>query len=363
MRYLPKSTEELLTWYERYVSPVTLIIGFSLDAFIVRNVDLLGSAFFLFGYLVIAGSGILLLNLILAGALLGRVWNAAAPFLPVVIQFAFGGLFSGFVILYSQSAALAVSWIFVVALALLLISNERFRKLYGRFAFQIGILFFGLFSFLTFSLPVLLTRIQTDTFVVGGVLSIFIIALYVRLIEYFIPALVRENRRTVLSVIGSIFLLVNVLYFTNAIPPFPLALKEAGVYHSIQKKGDTYVLEEEPRRWYEFYLRYHKAFHKAPGERVYVFTAVYLPADFSAQIFHQWEYHDKEAGEWIESGSYSFPITGGRSGGYRVYTFRQSIAPGKWRVNVRTEDGRIIGRVSFTIVATPEPVERVEKLL
>jgi len=32
-------------------------------------------------------------------------------------------------------------------------------------------------------------------------------------------------------------------------------------------------------------------------------------------------------------------------------TFKQHVRPGQWRVSVETEDGRPIGRVSFTVVA------------
>ncbi|MFZ1503187.1 MAG: DUF2914 domain-containing protein, partial [Nitrospira sp.] len=38
-------------------------------------------------------------------------------------------------------------------------------------------------------------------------------------------------------------------------------------------------------------------------------------------------------------------ISGGREGGYRAYTFKQGLDPGDWRVDVETEDGRVIGRV------------------
>ncbi|HQV47575.1 MAG TPA: DUF2914 domain-containing protein, partial [Nitrospira sp.] len=38
-------------------------------------------------------------------------------------------------------------------------------------------------------------------------------------------------------------------------------------------------------------------------------------------------------------------IAGGREGGYRAYTFKQGLDVGDWRVDVETEDGRVIGRV------------------
>lgn len=359
-KYLPKSTEELILWYERYVSPVTLIAGFTFDAIIFRSVDLWFSNFLLFSYLVIAGACILLLNMIIAGTLRGRFWTSFAPFLPAIIQFSFGGLFSGYVILYSQSAALAVSWIFIAILAVLLIGNERFRNRYKLFTFQIGLLFFGVFSFLTFFLPMIFGRIGSSIFLIGGVLSLAVMFFLLRLTAYLVPAIAGE-RGKVARVVGSIFLIFNVLYFMNAIPPLPLALKEAGVYHDVVKQGDEYVLRTEPRHWYESYLRYNTVFHKTAGESVFVFSAVFAPTKFSTTVLHEWEYYDEKDGAWIRSGTFGFPITGGRDGGYRGYSLRENVASGKWRVNVKTGSGLIIGRISFTVVDAPTPVEIVEK--
>lgn len=357
---LTKNTEELIGWYERYISPVTLIVGFTIDALIVRRVDLWFSNLLLFSYLAVAGTCILLLNLIITGTLRGRFWTALAPFLPAIIQLSFGGLFSGYVVLYSQSAALAASWIFVAILAALLISNERFRNLYKLFVFQFALLFFGVFSFLTFFLPVVLGRIGTAVFILGGVASLAAMSLLFRLTAYLIPAIINE-RGKVARVVGSVFLLLNILYFSNAIPPLPLALKKAGVYHSIEKAKDEYILEAEPSPWYEAYLRYNTVFHKAPGESVFVYTAVFAPTKLSTTILHEWERYDEGIRAWARSATFGFPITGGRDGGYRGYTLRENVPAGKWRVNVKTGSGLLIGRVTFAVVDTLSPVATVEE--
>jgi hypothetical protein len=356
---LPKSTEELILWYERFISPITLIAGFTLDTIIIRRVDLLFSNVLLFSYLIIASICIILLNLILVGKLKGRGWISLAPFLPAIIQFCFGGLFSGYLILYSKSAALSVSWIFVAILAFLLIGNERFRNLYKNFSFQMSLLFFGVFSFLTFFLPVLIGKIGSSIFLIGGALSLVAMSFIFRFTAYLIPAM-KAERGKVARVIGSIFLLFNILYFTNAIPPLPLALKNSGVYHNIQRIGDEYYLSEEPSHWYESYLRYNTVFHRAPGESVYVFSAVFAPTKLSTTILHEWEYFDKKANAWVRTGTFGFQITGGRDGGYRGYSLRENVTAGKWRVNVKTGNGVIIGRISFTVVDVASPADTIE---
>src|SRR3989344_2775229 len=222
-RYLPQSTEELIQWYERYIAPVSLLAGFIADNIIFRAIDLWTMTFALALYLAETGR--------LKNTLILRV----APFFPVVVQFAFGGIFSGFFVLYSESAALAVSWISVVILALLLIGNERFRRRYRHFSFQTGVLFIAILGFLVFLIPLVFKRIGPEIFLVSSVTSLALIALFVSAANRLIPEIVQDNLRRIMRSIGVIFLIFNVLYFVNAIPPLPLALKESGAYHHIER--------------------------------------------------------------------------------------------------------------------------------
>lgn len=358
---LPRSTEEVIRWHERYVSPATLIVGFALDAFIFRNVDLFVSNVILGAHLVFAAFGILLFHMIHAGILRGRFFLSIVPFVPSAIQFSFGALFSGYVILYSQSAAYATSWIFIALLAALLIGNERFRALYTRFSFQASIYFLVLFSFFVFFLPVVFLRIGSEMFVLSQVVSVGVMLIVLRFFGFVVPRVVKESQTRVLRSVAGILLIGNVLYFTNVIPPIPLALKDAGVYHSVQRIGTEYVLKAEPLKWYQRHLRYNTVFHRAPGETVYVFSAVFAPTRLSTSILHEWERYDAEHRAWVRSSTYGFSITGGRDGGYRGYSLKEAIEPGVWRVNVRTAEGKLIGRVRFDVEAVSKPVETVEE--
>lgn len=346
-----------MRFHERYLSPATLLIGFTIDAIVIRSVDLFLSNVLLFTYLMVAASGIIVFHLIETGKLRGKFFLTLVPFIPAVIQFGFGGLFSGFVILYSQSAAYATSWIFVVILAALLIGNERFRRLYTGFVFQASILFATLVSFLIFFLPVISKKIGTDVFIVGEIIAIIVMIGFVRAFAMLNPEVYRAARLGLIKSTASIFLIFNLLYFTNAIPPIPLALKDAGVYHSIAREGGAYRLEAEPLEWYERYLRYKTVYHRAPGERVYVFSSVFAPTKLSTTIMHEWEHYNAAAESWERIAEIRFPIVGGRDGGYRGYTVLDSVREGFWRVNVRTSDDRLIGRVSFEIQSVAAKVE------
>lgn len=354
---LPHSVEELAEWYMRYVSPLALIAGFIVDnLFLLRRIDLILGNLLLASYLVIAALGILFLNAVEGGRLRSPFVLKITPLVPVVVQFAFGGLFSGYLSLYSRSASIAVAWIFVLAIAFLLIGNERFVRLYRQFAFQLSIFFTVLFSFLIFFLPLIFRSLGPHMFVFAGALSAVVTALFVRLVALVAPEIVRREQRRVIRSLTVIFVLFNVLYFSNAIPPLPLALKDAGAYHSVIRTGETYTLRFEPLQWYEMYLRYKPELNLAKGESAYVYTAVFAPTGLATTIFHEWQYRDETKDEWVTESRFEFPILGGRDGGYRGFTLKTNPKEGAWRVNVVTAYGQLIGRVTFTVTHVNERV-------
>lgn len=359
---LPRSVEELVHWYERYISPISLVAGFLADNYILlRRVDLWTSNALLFFYLTLAAAGIVLINLIETGRLRAKWILAAAPAIPIVVQFSFGGLFSGYLSLYSRSAAYAVSWIFILVLAALLLGNERFLRLYRRFTFQIGLYFTVLFSFLIFFLPVVFRAIGPAMFVISGVVSLCLIALFVRMLGFLMPELMKREQTSITRSIAIIFVVFNVLYFSNAIPPLPLALKDAGVFHSVARYADgTYLLTEEPRQWWNILERYNTTFRQSPGGSAVVWSAIFAPSGLSTVILHQWQYYDETSRSWMTTNTEQFPILGGRDGGYRGYSIKDDLAEGTWRVNVITQYAQIIGRISFTVVDVATPVAVVE---
>ncbi len=356
-RYLPKSTEELIHWYERYVAPMALITGFLLDNFVfLDRIDSLQSYVLLSSYMVLAATGIALIHLIETGRARHRLFLSIAPFVPVVIQFSFGALFSGFLAVYWRSASIAVSWIFVLVIAALLLGNERFRAYYTKLPFQTGIFFTVLFSFFIFFLPILFHRIGSWMFVLSGAVTLLTIAAFLYVVQRLAPEVWREERTRVARVVAVIYIAFNILYFSNAIPPLPLALREAGVYHSVVREADDYVLTAEPVPWYKRYLLYNTEFNRVRGEPAYVFTAIYAPSQLTTGVVHEWQRKTAD-GKWVTESAIPFTISGGREEGYRAYSSKSSLAEGKWRVNVLTKSGQVIGRVSFTVVrasSTPE---------
>lgn len=359
-RYLPRSTEELIHWYERYISPFALLGGFLLDNFVfLDRIDSLQSYLLLSSYMLLAAMGIVAIHLIESGRVRNALALSVAPFIPVVIQFAFGGLFSGFLAVYWRSASIAVSWIFVIGLAALLIGNERFRAQYVKLPFQITVYFTVLFSFFIFFLPIIFQRIGAGMFLLSGVCAIVIVAALLYVVRLFVPEIWRREKVRAARALAVTYLVFNALYFTNAIPPLPLALKDAGVYHSVAREEGEYVLTAEPVPWYKRYLAYNTQYHRAPGEPVYVFSAIYASSGLQTGVIHEWQRKD-ENGKWVTESAIPFTISGGRENGYRAYSSKSSLSEGKWRVNVLTKSRQVIGRVSFTVVNTSTTPDLVE---
>ncbi len=347
------STKKIIDFFKKndhYLSPSALFVGFAIDNLTLTRIDLWFSNLILFSYLFVAGVGIVLVHLYEDKIIKGILIKKIAPFLPFLIQFIFGGLFSGYLIFYSRSASFVTSWFFILLLFVLLIGNEFFRKHYKGLVFQISIFYFSLFSFTIFFIPVIIGKMGASVFILSGVISLVVITLLMYGFFLVLPKRVKEKRKyLVISILG-IFLSINFLYFTNIIPPIPLSLKESGVYHFVGKMpGGGYIVRPEEDNWYDFNIG-EKKIHIKKGSPVYVYSSVFAPTNLNTEIFHRWQYYDVNNNKWITLSDIKFPITGGRDGGYRGYSFKENVFPGRWRVDVTTDRGQILGRIPFEVV-------------
>lgn len=166
------------------------------------------------------------------------------------------------------------------------------------------------------------------------------------------------------SVFG-IFILINALYFLNLIPPVPLVLKDVGVYHVVDHVGRDYVVvkEKEIEGGGIFYLsrQYDHLIKHRPGDRVYVYSSIYAPKNVRTKIYHLWKHYDEAREKWEMKSRVSFFMAGGRGGGYRGYSYQTALSAGAWQVDIVTEDGGLIGEVSFMIEIVPVVVPLVEE--
>lgn len=358
MKHLFDRAKDFYVQYERYLSAGALFLGFIVDNLTLTRIDLWFDNLILFGYLSIAALGIIVLNVVDSTpqvSVMG-VRDSKRPFVRAAsllsMQFAFGGLFSGFVIFYTRSASFFTSWPFLLLLIALLIGNEFFRERYQRLTFQLSLFFLALFSFMIFYVPIVVKVIGPEIFVLSGIVTLVIFAVFLQALGYFIADRLRRSKRALTWSVAGIFILMNVFYFTGIIPPLPLSLKDAGAYHNVSRGAqNTYEVTQEVRPWYE-YFDFRKNMHVSAGAPVYAYSAIFAPTDLATHIIHSWQYYNEETDSWQEVSRVEFPIIGGRDGGYRGYTKKTSLMPGDWRVDVETEFGQVLGRISFEVIRT-----------
>jgi hypothetical protein len=341
----------LKQWFVRYKHQLSLgilVIGFIFDNIALREADFPLVKLALLSYLGFIAAAIVVLNLIneRAGHRPRLTWLAI--WLPLLIQFAFGNLFSGFFVLYFYSAPWVVSWPFLIILFLVFLSSEFGKKHYLRFSFQLVIFYLALYSFLILFLPIMLGEISARVFLLSGVASLAAMAGFLTLSAWSAPKLFTQTKRNLMWGIGGTLLLINVFYFTNILPPIPLVLKDSGVYHSIVRSGNDFLATGEELTWWQS-LKPYATIHLMPGESAYVYGAIFAPINISTDIIHHWNYYDDQKDEWISRGRIKISITGGRESGYRSYSFLKAPAPGRWRVNIETSRGQVIGRQEFEV--------------
>lgn len=339
--------------FEIYISPIGLIFGFIFTSLTLTRVDMFIENFWIVMHLLIVSFGILAVtffeNRIEEKKIAETEREKFHFYLTLIIQFAFGGLFSTFFVFYLRSSSLVESWFFLLILAVLLVGNELWKKHYTRLTFQVSVLFVSIYLFLIFLLPVLFHRLGADLFVASGLSSLVIIFLFLLLLKKFAREKFKNSHRTLSISILGMFISMNLMYFTGIIPPIPLSIKTSGVYHSVIKNTDgNYSVQAEPSVWRDYFTHY-PVFHHKIGEPIYVFSAVFSPVNFSTQIVHQWQYYDEDKEEWMNSSRIVQSIIGGRDGGFRTYSLKNNITPGKWRVKVTTTKGQVIGNINFRV--------------
>ncbi|MGH7368357.1 MAG: DUF5924 family protein [Candidatus Rokuibacteriota bacterium] len=157
------------------------------------------------------------------------------------------------------------------------------------------------------------------------------------------PAFRREGafgwlRAHVVAVAAAAVALVLVWYGCWLVPPAPLFLARAVVARGVaslepvEPVEDGVVPAATVLEW---------------GELT-AYTAVYAPAGVRQSIAHIW-WRD---GEHLARMALPTPVMGGRRQGFRTYSFYTDLEPpvaGRYRVDVVTASGQLIGRLRFTV--------------
>jgi hypothetical protein len=281
-----------------------------------------------------------------------RLWHWYHEYRSAAIHFALGALMNLYAIFFFKSSSLLVSFGFLAFLVVLVVANESQRLKALGLHFKFALLSLCYLSFAAIVVPIAVGSIGTWIFVgsmLAGVMPLSAIAWWVRRRR---PALFPQVRRQILLPLGAVLLAFLAAYLLRVIPPAPLSIPFIGVYHAVERTEEGYHLGHE-RPWWRFWHNGDQVFRAQPGDRVFVFFRVFSPARFADRVRMRWYWEPGGRG-WLLQDSIPIDIVGGREQGFRGYGYKSNFQPGRWKVQVETEDGREIGRVYFTLESVAE---------
>jgi hypothetical protein len=355
-----RKLKEFAQKYEKYFIPGMLISGLLVDFITFKTLQVSTALTIITVYLVTAGAVMFYVNLYEAKKISSaiRIFQLIRFSSLFVIQFLFGALLSASFIFYWFSSEFSISWPVILLIAGLIIANEKFRDYYIKPTVQFALYYFILFSVFSILFPFVFNKIGGGIFLFGGVSSLIVFYLYIKLHAKYLPELSWANTKIKKPVL-SIFVFMNLLYFFHLIPPIPLSVRDAGVYHGVERLNGNYQVTKEKESILA-YLIPGKTIHLMAGGRVYLYSSIFAPADLKTKIVHEWLYYDEDLRKWVNNDELSYRITGGRQDGYRGYSVKSSLREGKWRIDIKTDNGQTMGRVKFRLKMVDEPVEFVE---
>mgnify|MGYP002623956368 CR=1 FL=1 len=261
------------------------------------------------------------------------------------VQFFFGGLFSALVVCYFKSSGSLASFLLVILLAILLVGNEFLQKKYE--SFGVSLAFFCLLGtmFMNFAIPHLVHRIGFLWFLISTLLSFGLCAMIWKISH-------RKKGILVAPALISIFLIVA--YIMNWVPPVPLVLKQKLACQNFDKA--SYSCDVDDPSLLQMAGLKIPSVHRVDSSEVYFLTSVYAPAKLKAELEYLWYYQDPTTGQYSLTDRISssrMTINGGRESGFRTYTRKKNVPPGKYRVEVAYKNGAVIGSGSFEVFDTP----------
>ena len=362
----PKAFEPAISWarkHERQISALSLAGGFAFDSLSFGRIDhALTQAVFIV-YLLGAGISIAVLHVLESRPDGRKPSDKTRTILVAATQFALGCLLSGFCVFYIRSASITSSWPFLLAMAAIFIGNEYMRRYHARLVFSALLFFFAIYSYAILLVPVVIGRIGRIPFLVSGVLAIVIFFFYMQALARLGHERYRGARMQVFGGMVLIWVFLNLAYFLRVLPPLPLVLTAAGVYHDVTRDGAEFQAkaEEVPPEW-EALFGTRPILHVQPGAKLYLYNAVFAPRGLHTRIVHDWQWLEPGKG-WQSQQRVPVEISGGREDGFRFYTIKSAPRPGQWQVNILTGDGRSVGRVRFAVEQQAVPPATVSKIL
>ncbi|MFP4598378.1 MAG: DUF2914 domain-containing protein [Persicimonas sp.] len=254
------------------------------------------------------------------------------------LHFCLGSLFSALVVVYFKSAGEWYTVLTVLALFGAMVWNEfaewgesQLHLLWAIYGVSLVMLF-------NFIVPHLTKSISAWWFYLSSALGIALI--------YGLAALAKQPPRTLRAATAAAAAVV-VLYLLGWVPPVPLVMKSSVVGTSFEKQDGEYTCEVDEQHWLVDAGIAEPTIQWRQGEAVAALTAIFAPDAVEAPMEHRW--FREVDGEWSQTDTIPFKMRGGRKNGWRMWSTKRHLAPGRWRVATALDDGVVLGYQTFWI--------------
>ncbi len=336
--------------YGHIIMPIALIGGFIIDIFTLNQIDQTFDNAILIIHLLVTGTTIALL--FSEGTPIGKkILSKKITYrLETLMVFSFGALFSGFVIFYTRSGSLLTSWPFVLTMLILMLGTEFRKKYFYRLRLQIVIFSMAILSWTIFFVPVVIKKIGPWIFILSSIIALMIISGFLFILWKINKKRLVFHIKKIIIRIVALFVLFNILYFTNILPPIPLSLKYQAMYYEVERLYPGYNAQYEKTSWFNIFKKRSTSMYWREGEDIFAFTQVFAPTQLHTEIEHVWEYYDTDNRRWVHNNTITIPITGGRKDGYRGFSKKTNFIYGTWRVKTQTNNGQTLGIKRFKII-------------
>lgn len=345
--------EKLKAFYERNERTALILFfvgGFIWDSLTLQRIDHLYSNFVLFTYLIGLMISLYIFNLSDDGHWENTSLEKYEEYSPLAVQFFLGGLSSAYVVFFFRSVSLSKTMVFFILLIFLMISNELFKHRISNKYLQFGAFFFVNFTFVTFIVPVFAGLMNTFVFIISGIAALVFSLIFIVFVYLKSPSTRREiNLGKLSSIILGLYLIINIFYYFNMIPPVPLALESGLMAYNIDKTDNTYTITYDPDKTYKIWHSFNHDMAYMPDDSLFAYTSIFAPTNLNKSVAHRWKWFNPVKEQWEVSDEIEYEVKGGRDGGYRGYTYKTNLQPGKWEIDVITKEGLILGTMDFEL--------------
>lgn len=337
----------------------SFLLGFLIDSIFLPGVESVHTKEIGAFYMLTVSLSILIREYVISRNRATKTEGYLHSIFSYIISFFSGSLLSFVFIYFFRSASLAVSWPLFLVLIGIMVLNEFFTSHSFRFLLDLAVIIIVDTFFILFMLPIFLKKQTDEIFLISIAISFVVSLLYINLLKYFSEVL-KDLITDAYKISFAVPSVIITFYFLNVIPPVPLTMKSADIYHSIIREQNNFysVVGEQKSFWS---LLKTKEFHYMDGEKVYFFSAVSAPTGLQSELSHVWEKYDDASESWQVKLIVPYSLIGGRDGGYRSYSIIENLNEGKWRVSAKVGERRTVGMVYFNTVHIDKPIPLIKE--